>query len=316
MGGGANPLVVHVLDCGIEEATWNDYASRITRLAERVHVKTNLVRHVIDMNRFVNLLGWRNGSKATWARILIPELLPNVGECIYSDCDMLFITDPAEMLKSLGDQNTLMTGHLNQFGNRHPDACWHRRRGVKFDAAQHLCAGLIAMNLNAFRTGNLGEKCFEFMADYPDASALDQTALNYVCFGRTAFLPDGWGLFPHECHAYEGRIKAIHYSQGWPWLKCQNYCHALFLRLTRDECALWRDFETRILGLPPSVSTNPTLKQRLLAMSALVGARFANVLGVKIGRATLQECVAEYDCHSSALENVRQDLFGDIDRWK
>ena len=268
------------------------------------------------MRCFEKYRGWRNASRAPWARLLLPTLLSNVNSCVYSDCDMLFVSNPSEMLMSLHNPDVLLSGHLNQFGERNPDAYWHHKNGIEFDASHHVCSGLVALNLEAFRTENLVEKCFDFAERYHAAGVHDQVVLNYVCFGRTAFLPDGWGLFPHECHAYEGRIKAIHYSQGWPWLKCQNYCHALFLRLTRDECALWRDFETRILGLPPSVSTSPTLKQSLLAMSALVGARFANALGVKIGRATLQECVAEYDCHSSALENARQDLFGDIDRWK
>ena len=53
------------------------------------------------MKQFENFSGWTNGSKATWARLLIPNLLLDVDQCVYSDCDMLFIANPIEMLEPL-----------------------------------------------------------------------------------------------------------------------------------------------------------------------------------------------------------------------
>ena len=313
-GGGANPLVVHVLDCGIEEATWNDYASRITRLAERVHVKTDLVRHAIDMKQFENFNGWTNGSKATWARLLIPNLLPDVDQCVYSDCDMLFIANPVEMLEPLREPDVYIAGHHEPMCEAgYSESEWCQQKGLPFDPSLHFCAGLLAMNLAAFRTKNLVGECLDFAARYPDAPLLDQTNLNSVCFDHRALLPDGWGIFMHECHSFNGRIKAIHMAGGLPWKKvCASYNMAIALRLSKTECALWRDFESKVLGVTPSVAAEPSPRIRRKASLMLLATRITNLLHVKIGRARLQRIVTAYDGRSTALVTARQDLFGDL----
>ena len=245
------PVFIHVLDCGIGDKTWAWYESRMTNLAERNRLSLSLQRHGIDMGRFDRLPWWTNGSKATWARILIPEILEQVDRCVYSDCDMLFLSDPKEMLHGLAKPGVLMAGHRNPFGMQGPDARWHRRQGLPYDAATYVCAGLVALDLRGGRAEGLVGKCFEFASCHPNLVSADQTVLNNVCRGRTALLPDGWGLFTHECHLFEGPLKAIHYSGGWPWTRCKNVYDALCLSCTREEVGLWHDFEMRILAYTP-----------------------------------------------------------------
>ena len=307
--GGTEPISVHVLDCGIEDAAWTDYAARIAQLAERAQVAVEVVRHVIDMKQFENLDGWTNGSKAIWARILIPDLLPDVDRCVYSDCDILFIHDPVEMLESLESPGVVLAGHHEPLCEEgYDETDWLRERGLPFDAATHLCSGLLAMNLDAFRREGLVEKCLAFGNRYRGIPFPDQTTLNSVCFGRRALLPEGWGLFTHECHSFNGCIRAIHFSGGMPWTNRINAFRVVFLRLSREECSIWRDFETRILGVSPSSAGASTLRQNVLATALLLGARLTNLLGIKIGHAQLQRYVAAYDGGSSALAAVRRDL--------
>ena len=316
--GGNEPITVHVLDCGIEEATWNDYASRITCLAERVHVKTDLVRHVIDMKQFEGLPGWR-GSKATWARLLIPDLLPNVDQCVYSDCDMLFIANPVEMLNALKDLSVLIAGHHEPFcGAQYPDSDWCHARSLPFDASTHLCSGLLAMNLRGLRCENIILNCLDFAMRYRDPPFPDQTTLNCICFGRKAFLPDGWGLFPRECSASDVCIKAVHIAGGcgWPFPKPSCLHHVMWLRLSRCVFKLWWNFEKRVLGFRPVVRVTPALRLRILSEVAIFAARLTNLFGIRIGHARVQRFVAAYSGRSTSLATARQALFGDIDRWK
>jgi len=306
-------ICLHVLDCGIGEPSWTSYAALIERVAVKAHVEVSLVRHRIDMSLFAKFGGW-NGSKAAWARLLIPDLLPDVDRCVYSDCDMFFVADPREMLETLDDPNVLIAGHCEpRMGDRCGDALWCQRHGVKFDAATNLCSGLLAINLDAFRAENIVEKCFAFAAENPDIPLVDQTTLNRVCFGRKALLPDGWGLFAHECHAFDGRLKSIHYAgcRCWPWETCRIYQHVTWLAIAKEECAIWLDFETRILGLSLPGPTKPALRLRLVAAGVLLMMRLATRLGSQVGHGGFQSLVAAHDKKTSALATARREVFGD-----
>ena len=310
MGGG---IRIHVLDCGIDAATWDDYSARIHALAAKVGADVSLVRHVVDMARLNRLEGWTNGSKAIWARLLIPELLPDVDQCVYSDCDMLFVADPAEMLDSLQDPNVLIAGHFDIDDTRRTDADWCREQGLPVSMDDYICSGLIAMNLKGFREEGVAEKCLDFGLRHSNIPFPDQTALNQVCLGRKALLPDGWGvLYPKECFSFAGRIKAIHFAGGTPWQKkYANGKQTLCSKLLQPFNALWHDFETRILGVPATLPVRPSFVHRLQAEVALIVSLLANALGVKVGNGAFQKTVAFYrGARPPALEGVREELFG------
>ena len=306
---GGGQLIVHVLDCGITDESWAEYEVMIKRVAKKACVDVEVVRHIIDMRRFANFKTWTNGSKAAWARFLIPTLLADVDVCLYSDCDMLFVANPREVLDSLKDSNMLLVGHRDPSAETCADVEWYRRKEMPWDVEKYICSGLIVMNVKAFREEGIEKKCFEFVEQNPDVPIVDQTTLNQVCRGRIGLLADGWGLFTHECHAFDGRIRAIHFAGGWPWIRGKKCWHALSLSLSKEECLLWRDFESCILGLSPSVATYPSMGHRVLAFGALIAARVANRFGVGIGFGGLQRCVAEYDCHTSALGEARREIF-------
>ena len=305
-------ICLHVLDCGIEDPSWTNYAALIDRVAAKAHVEVALVRHRIDMSLFAKFGEW-HGSKASWARLLIPELLPDVDRCVYSDCDMLFVADPREMLDTLDDPNVLIAGHHEPYMGRCCDKLWCQKHRLEFDSATNLCAGLLALNLAALRSENIVEKCFAFVAKNPDVPLLDQTTLNRVCFGRKTLLPDGWGLYTHECHAFDGRIKAIHYNAClcWPWETCRIYQHVTWLAIAKEECAIWLGFEARILGLSLPGATKPALRLRLVAAGVMFIERVATRLGIQVGHGGLQALLATHDRNTPALANARREVFGD-----
>ena len=306
-------ICLHVLDCGIDEPSWTNYAALIERVAAKANAEVSLMRHRIDMSLFTKFSDWKE-SKAAWARILIPDLLPDVDRCVYSDCDMLFVADPHEMLNALDDPNTLIAGHRDpSVKGLSLDELWCQKHGVEFDPATYLCSGLLALNLAASRKEKIVEKCFAFAAENPDVPYPDQTTLNRVCLGRKALLPDGWGLFAPECHALSGRIKSIHYAGRayWPWETCRTWNAAAWMAITKEECAIWLDFETRILGLSLPGPAKPALRLRFVVSGVLLMERFATRLGIRVGQGRLQSLVAAHDRTTPALANARREVFGD-----
>ncbi len=301
---------LHVLDCGIDESSWTSYAAFIDSIAAKANVKVSLVRHRIDMSLFAKFRKW-NGSRAAWARLLIPDLLPNVDRCIYSDCDMLFVADPHEMLEAFADSNALLAGHRDpQMKGLDFDESWCQRHGVEFDSATYLCSGLLVMNLAAFRAENIVEKCFAFAAENPDVPLPDQTTLNRVCFGRKTLLPSGWGLFTYECHGFDGYIKSIHYAgcRCWPWETCRNYQDAIWRTIAKEAYDIWLDFEKRILALSLPGPTKPALRLRLIAAGVLFLERVATRLGIQVGHGRLQGFLALHDRKTPALANIRREV--------
>ncbi|MBR3922177.1 MAG: hypothetical protein IKJ45_03635, partial [Kiritimatiellae bacterium] len=220
--GGGDEVAVHVLDCGIGDAAWSEYIGKMQKLAQSCGVTTHVLRHAIDMQLFANVKAWTNGSRATWARLLLPRILLDVHCCVYSDCDVLFIENPAGILDELKASGRAILGHRNPFGNHSPDGAWFRGQKLPFDADSYFCAGLVGVNLDMMRKAGTDDACWEFLQKFPNPVSVDQTVLNYVCRDSKGILSDGWGLFTHECYVAASPIKAIHFSGGWPWAIARN----------------------------------------------------------------------------------------------
>ena len=305
-----SPLVVHVLDCGIEDSRWIDYERHISDLANRWHVDVKVVRHVVDMQQFLDMAAWTNGSRATWARILLPQLLPYVSRCIYSDCDVFFVDSPEGVVKELEDSGKALLGHRNPFGDNSPDAVWHRQHGLQFCANDYVCAGLVALNLDWMRTHDIVNACWQFMRRFPNPVSVDQTVLNYVCASNRGVLSNGWGVFTHECYQEGVRLKAIHFSGGWPWAKAKNAYDALCIRLSRSAVQIWHGFQTKVLGMDDFSRPKVAFVYQAEAFLILCICRAMILLGVKHPRlCCLLELIGAYSGSEQESKKVKDKMF-------
>lgn len=301
----SDAFTIHVLDCGIEDLNWAKYTRRIDDVSSRHQVVTNIVRHKVDMQQFVDVPPWTNGSRAAWARILLPKLLPSVSCCVYSDCDVLFIDNPAGMLDELRASGKAIVGHKNPFGDSSPDAKWFRFHKLPFNADIYFCSGLVAMDLDWMRANDVVEACWRFMRDYPRPVSVDQTVLNYVFANNKGLLSEGWGVFTHECYKESLQIKAIHFSGGWPWVKAKNAYDALCIRLSEVAIKLWCEFQIEILGDSTAVHPSVSFVYRIEAIFILIGCRALECLGVVPSRLhCLVELVNAYSGPSSSLKRA------------
>lgn len=237
---------IHILDCGILNKTWDALVITIVSFAKENAVQIEILRHDINMSLFAKFKEW-NSSKAPYARLLLPYLLPNVRYCVYSDCDMLFFENPWELIDQLKHAGVAILGHKNSIdrGFTNPDARWFVDKNEPYNRDRYFCSGLIAMDLDKFRAPGVVDSMLDFLARHPDSVTADQPALNWFFRNDSALDDGGWGVFPIECFGDNYEIKAIHYAGGTPWKSCDSWYKYLIMR-KQDE--LWYDFATKMLG--------------------------------------------------------------------
>lgn len=300
---------VHILDCGISDDAWQEYSDHMHNLAKDDGKDILVTRHVVDMSWFASVPAWTNGSKATWARILLPEILKGVQYCIYSDCDVLFIEDPSELVQELNASGVSIIGHKNPFGSISPDAKWFKEKKLPFDENTYFCAGLIAMDLSWMREQNIVAKCWEFLRQFPDPVSVDQTVLNAVCNDSKGLLSDGWGLFTHECYIAKGRIKAVHFSGGCPWIIPKVTYDALYKRLSAHAASLWYAFQAEILRIEVCNRVDVKMMLRVKALIILFGCRVLNILHLSPSRLKcLLELVSSFDGKSKEISIAKKTM--------
>lgn len=307
-------LRVHVLDCGIGDRAWLDYSRSLMSFAMRNEVRIEIKRHQIDMTRFSEFPSWTNGSRANWARILLPQLLADVDYCVYSDCDILFLDSPVGIVQELLDsKGALLVGHKNPYGTKGPDGQWFHNAGLPYVEDEYVCSGLIGMNLVGLRNENFIAAVSGFLAKHPNPVSVDQTVLNWFCHGRISLLSSGWGMFNHECHAMRTPVKAIHYSGGWPWCRVKNPYDWIGVYCSKDDIALWNDFRTQIVGLPKFQRAPILTRHKVCGLMALWTCRLLNAFGASFpGHPCFSEMIAMYCAKGTALVDARRRLFAEL----
>lgn len=170
----------------------------------------------------------RGVTKATYYRLLIPNIIKQYDKVIYSDVDIIFRMDLSELYNSDIADNyvaaTLDVG-LNQ------DAKHLQSIGVK--QWQYLQAGFIIMNLKQMRIDNMVERFIELGKN--NYKYQDQDILNISCKDRIMFIepcynvndcaliymywhPDQLPDFYSESNCLKARQNGnIHYSGYKPW---------------------------------------------------------------------------------------------------
>ena len=240
----ANVQCIHILDCNISDEVWQIVISRIEDFSRRCCVRCEIVRHEIDMGLFRSFRSW-NTSKATYARLLLPRLIPTVRYCVYSDCDMLFFKNPWTLVEELKQAGVAVLGHRNPSPrNINLDAQWFADHGEPYNSLTYFCAGLIAMDLDRFRAPGALEAMMDFLARHHDVVSADQTAMNWYFRNDSALASDGWGLFWMECFGDIPEIAAIHYSGIAPWEAVPSWYEYVMTRRLEE---IWIAFVRRTI---------------------------------------------------------------------
>lgn len=232
-------LCYNILDGGIC-AKDHDYLEERVR---SLHAKSSFRWIPVNEELFAKYPAW-HGNKMAYARLILPEALPDVDWIVYCDVDFLWLRDIAELWKEREDGLALIGTPDGTSVTRDIDGPWFAKWGEKFDPKTYFCSGLCFMSLKVFRERNLIAKCQEVMAR-PGITFPDQAALNIATQGMTKMLrKDIWQCFSDQLT--QDKIECgvvIHYAGEITWKPLTNG------RMISGTFWLWHQMNARYRGI-------------------------------------------------------------------
>lgn len=156
-------------------------------------------------------------SIVTYYRLFIASLFPQYDKIVYLDCDLIVLGDISKLYNmEMGDN--ILGAAKDQYVQKTAEFKQYAKDAVGVDPDGYFNAGVLLMNLKAFRENRIEEKFVELITGYDfDVVDPDQAYLNYLCEGKVLFLPNGWNKAPTP-DACEGGRNIVHYAlYKKPW---------------------------------------------------------------------------------------------------
>lgn len=201
-------------------------------------------------------------TKATYYRLQLPSLLPDVGKCLYLDVDIIVNDDLSALFRTCIDDKYI--AGVRALGYLQSDKKIGKKTeelGIP-DMEQYVNAGVLLMNLAKMRREHL-EDTFEKLLERNFPSQ-DQDIINAACYGKTRMLHfkfNAMTKYPlYSDKAYEN----TKYLQKWIDKKEWNHArkHPAIIHYA-DKRKPWNDMSAlyaqkwwdTVLTLPPDISS-------------------------------------------------------------
>jgi len=132
---------------------------------------------------------------ATYYRIFIAGMFPQYDKALYIDSDVVLTGDVSELFDTdLGD--ALVGAIPDESVQLIPQFGLYTKEVLGIDAPDYFNAGVLLMNLKAFRDSDFyGEFC-ALLKKYKFCVAQDQDYLNVLCAGRVKYVGLEWNKMP------------------------------------------------------------------------------------------------------------------------
>lgn len=202
-----------VLNTGLNEEN-----IRFVKKNERAGLKIDFLNISEELksikSRFKNVYHF---SIATYYRLFISSLFPQYDKVIYLDCDLVVLGDISELYRiELGDN--VLAAARDQFVKYTEEFRLYTERALGVDPDAYVNAGVLLMNLKAFRANKIEERFVSLITEHDfDLLDPDQAYLNYLCLGKIHALPNGWNKAPTPL-CCEGKKNIVHYAlYKKPW---------------------------------------------------------------------------------------------------
>jgi lipopolysaccharide biosynthesis glycosyltransferase/glycosyltransferase involved in cell wall biosynthesis len=149
-----------------------------------IQVDDNYLRKIAPFPQFPHLF-----SIETYYRLMLPDLLPLIGRCIYIDVDIVVLDDLRKLwLTDIGDN---AIGAVRDIDFITVNTASQKLKLEKKE--DYFNSGVLVMDLNYLRQNNYTEKFLEFMENNPEKiTYVDQCVLNYCLQGKVHYLPLRW----------------------------------------------------------------------------------------------------------------------------
>lgn len=235
-----NPFVIHLIDSGVDDGTYDDFERRLTALNPFVSV----VRHRWKDQEYEAYPAW-HGSRVIYARLSIQDLLKDVDWAISLDGDTLWTGSPVRLMR-LRDEHCLFLASEDPQppGVTLAPNKWFKEHKLAIRPKESFCAGLMLLNLRDLRKFDFTKKAKEFLARYPDPPCPEQMVMSYLCLGRARALPKEWGVFSiYHTQVNLANGGLVHYVSDAPWRRNERN------KILSDIVMLWYAFAKEFLGM-------------------------------------------------------------------
>lgn len=156
-------------------------------------------------------------SIATYYRLFISSLFPELEKIVYLDCDIVVMGDISKLYNMpLGDN--ILGAAPEQYVQNTKEFRHYAEIALGVNPDNYVNAGVLVINLKKFRKNKIEEKFIKLITEFNfDLLDPDQAYLNYLCKDKIFSLPNGWNKepMPLDC---EGEKNIIHYAlYKKPW---------------------------------------------------------------------------------------------------
>jgi lipopolysaccharide biosynthesis glycosyltransferase len=214
----------YILDCGVTDESWRDFTQVLSAYSKNFDFH-RLVIEDSTLIRFAPDIRSRGLNNSTYARFLLPELLPDTDRILYLDCDLLIDADLGPLMSTdlagaligaVEDDHTPLLG-----GNVNPALLSPAE--IQLPAFN---AGVILMDLAALRRADLIAPVIDLIPQM-QSRLQSQAVLNYVLKNRWQALPKKWNRqrfvtenfsiyrdHPQSIWHFIGKMKPWHFAPG------------------------------------------------------------------------------------------------------
>lgn len=165
-------------------------------------------------SRFKNVYHF---SIVTYYRLFIASLFPQYDKIVYLDCDLVVLGDISELYHTELGEN-ILGAVVDHFVTTTTEFRLYAEKAIGVNPDTYFNAGVLLINLEEFRKNNIERKFIKLITEHDfDLLDPDQAYLNYLCYGKTQILPNGWNKAPAEIIC-EGNKNIVHYNlYKKPW---------------------------------------------------------------------------------------------------
>jgi lipopolysaccharide biosynthesis glycosyltransferase len=179
------PLDIHVLCDGIDAKTKQSVSGSLP------NGSASISWHPVDFSSFTNYSPAPHISKMTYARLLLPQLLPTTDKVLYLDSDILVLKDLGPLWNAdVG--NAVLAAVLDPLD----DHIKCNKPGLEKAprVTRYFNAGVLLIDLVRWRSERISERAIEYLDNFPLSPFSDQDALNVACDGRWKELGPEWNF--------------------------------------------------------------------------------------------------------------------------
>ena len=217
-------LKIYILDGGITE----EHKKELESLKKFKEFNLNFVKINSKLfDDYKNIKTQKHISIATYYRLKMSELIPDINKIIYLDCDMVVNSSLRELFNT--DLDSFYFAGVKDIDKKKTK-----------ENPSYVNAGMLLMNLDLIKKDSIVKEFLAWTKENTDKITLgDQTIINEVCKNRIKLLDNTWNL---QSASFINRSdfikepKIIHFcGADKPWtIGCQSYHRKYYFKYLQE----------------------------------------------------------------------------------